>query len=91
MRAGIIRLNASHGLVEGPERGYHETLTRVWLALVAAARRASTTTDSRAFVAESSAALAKSAALRFYTRETLLSLRARAVFVESDLAPLPVC
>ena len=91
MRAGIIRLNASHGLVEGPERGYHETLTRVWLALVADAKRTSRASDSRAFVADSSAALGKSAPLRFYTRETLLSLRARAVFVEPDLAPLPVC
>src|SRR6187399_220245 len=38
MRAGIIRLNAAHGLVESPARGYHETLTRVWLVLCAEAR-----------------------------------------------------
>jgi hypothetical protein len=36
MRVGIIRLNAAHGLVETATRGYHETLTRVWLRLVAA-------------------------------------------------------
>ena len=35
MRVGIIRLNAAHGLVETATRGYHETLTRVWLMLVA--------------------------------------------------------
>src|ERR1043165_2847882 len=38
MRVGIIRLNTVHGLVETPQRGYHETLTRVWLILVGAAR-----------------------------------------------------
>ena len=36
MRVGIIRLNLAHGLVETATRGYHETLTRVWLVLVAA-------------------------------------------------------
>ena len=36
MRVGIIRLNQAHGLVETATRGYHETLTRVWLVLVAA-------------------------------------------------------
>src|SRR5258707_8229350 len=30
-RVGIIKLNASHGLTETVTRGYHETLTRVWL------------------------------------------------------------
>ena len=34
LRVGIIRLNAFHGLVETPVRGYHETLTRLWLALI---------------------------------------------------------
>src|SRR5689334_20809922 len=51
MRVGIIRLNAAHGLVETAQRGYHETLTRVWLALVAAARGLEAADDSRAFVA----------------------------------------
>jgi ribosomal protein S18 acetylase RimI-like enzyme len=40
MRVGIIRLNAAHGLVETATRGYHETLTRVWLVLVAAGEAA---------------------------------------------------
>jgi len=39
MRAGIIRLNHRHDLVESLERGYFETLTRVWLHLVRAASR----------------------------------------------------
>jgi hypothetical protein len=36
LRIGIVKLNASHGLVETVLRGYHETITRAWLALVGA-------------------------------------------------------
>src|SRR5215468_8269954 len=46
MRVGIIRLNTAHGLVETPQRGYHETLTRVWLMLVREARRRMPAADS---------------------------------------------
>jgi GNAT superfamily N-acetyltransferase len=87
MRVGIIRLNAAHGLVETPQRGYHETLTRVWLALVAAARTRDACTDSRAFIATH--ALGRDAPLRHYSRERLFSLAARTMFVEPDLAALP--
>lgn len=87
MRVGIIRLNAAHGLVETPQRGYHETLTRVWLALVAAARARDACTDSRAFLAAHP--LARDAPLRHYSRDRLLSLAARTMFVGPDLADLP--
>jgi hypothetical protein len=40
LRAGIIRLNHRHGLEESSKRGYFETLTRVWLHLVALAAAA---------------------------------------------------
>jgi len=89
MRVGIIRLNAFHGLVETPARGYHETLTRLWLALVAALMRAADAPSSDAFVDAHAGALGRDAALRHYSRERLMSVRARAVFVEPDLAPLP--
>lgn len=72
MRVGIIRLNAAHGLVETATRGYHETLTRVWLLLVAAGH-----------------AVERDVPLRYYSRERLFSLAARATFIEPDLAPLP--
>lgn len=89
MRAGIIRLNAFHGLVETPARGYHETLTRVWLALIAALMKATDAASSGAFVDACAGALGKEAALRHYSRERIFSVRARAMFVEPDLAPLP--
>jgi len=89
MRVGIIRLNAAHGLVETPVRGYHETMTRVWLLLVADAIRTSAAPEpSTAFLAAHFERLAKTAPLRYYTRERLLSVEARARFVEPDLAPL---
>ncbi|MEW6281095.1 MAG: hypothetical protein AB1758_20945, partial [Candidatus Eremiobacterota bacterium] len=31
VRAGIQRYNLAHGVVQTPERGYHETLTRYWM------------------------------------------------------------
>jgi hypothetical protein len=34
MKRGIIRLNESYGGVNGPDSGYHETLTRFWSLVV---------------------------------------------------------
>ena len=89
LRVGIIRLNAAQGLVETPSRGYHETLTRAWLALVADAARGADWPDSARFVDANAARLASDAPLRHYTRERVTSLEARARFIEPDLAPLP--
>ena len=89
-RAGIIRLNASHGLVETPARGYHDTITRAWLILVRAAMRTSPGIDDSAlFLPAHASSLAKDALLRHYTRDRLSSVEARARFLEADLAPLP--
>lgn len=102
LRVGIIRLNAFHGLVETPSRGYHETLTRLWLSLIASliapatapgtapAMQAADAPSSGAFVDTHQAALGKDAALRHYSRERIMSVRARAIFVEPDLLPLPL-
>jgi hypothetical protein len=89
MRIGIIRLNASHGLVETASRGYHETLTRVWLLLVGAAQRREPASESRSFLAAHAELLSKDAPLRHYSRERIFSVAARACFVTPDLLPLP--
>lgn len=89
MRVGIVRLNASHGLEETPDRGYHETLTRAWLALTAHARGGRYFASSEAFLVDHPELLDKQLTLRFYSRARLDSLRARSIFVEPDLAPLP--
>jgi hypothetical protein len=91
MRVAIIRLNAAHGLVESPARGYHETITRVWLRLVVAAMRAAPELQpSTSFLAAHVELFAKDAPLRHYSRERLFSVEARARFVEPDLVPLPL-
>ena len=89
MRVGIIRLNVFHGLVETPSRGYHDTLTRVWLSLVAARMKTTDAPSSGAFVDACIDSLGKDAVLRHYSRELVMSVRARAIFVEPDLVPLP--
>lgn len=91
MRAGIIRLNHRHGLVESPERGYFETLTRVWLVLVRAAaeRCAPRPSSSLDLLERCPELLDRTLPLRHYTRELLMSTHARAVFVAPDLLPLP--
>jgi hypothetical protein len=89
MRVGIVRLNAFHGLVETAERGYHETLTRVWLVLVRDRMRAAPSATSSAFVDACGDALAKDAVFRHYSRELVLGRRARAVFVAPDRLALP--
>lgn len=89
LRVRIIRLNASHGLNETIERGYHETLTRTWLLLVAERMRSHSSADSLQFVAENLGHLRHEAPLRHYTRDRLYSPLARAVFLPPDLEPLP--
>jgi hypothetical protein len=91
MRAGIIRLNHRHGLVEGPERGYFETLTRVWLVLVAAAARRCVPPPSSSLdlLARRPELLDRDLPLAHYSKERLMGTHARAVFVEPDRQPLP--
>jgi hypothetical protein len=87
MRVGIVRLNLAHGLVETAKRGYHETMTRVWLLLVGAAMQESTEAESSlAFLEAHGPRLGKEAPLKHYSRERLLSLEARTRYVEPDLA-----
>src|SRR6185436_13798598 len=89
MRVGIIRLNAVHGTEETVKRGYHETITRTWFAIVASLRRIDRCHDSLEFVTSHASLLDRDAPLRHYTRDLLFSPRARAVYVPPDLAPLP--
>jgi len=89
MRAGIIRLNERHGLEESPARGYFETLTRAWLVLIAHARGRAPYAMSADLLAAHPELLDKALTFRFYSRELLASARARAIFVEPDVTPLP--
>lgn len=89
LRAGIIRLNERHGLIESARRGYFETLTRAWLILIAAARRRTSPTDTRELVERCPELLDRHLLERYYSRELLNCTRARAIFVAPDRAALP--
>jgi hypothetical protein len=89
LRAGIIRLNQRHGLEESGSRGYFETLTRVWLLFVVRAAASSQATTSMELLARCPELLDRQLPLAHYSKELIASTRARAIFVEPDLAPLP--
>jgi len=89
-RRNIQRYNAATNTPENLERGYHETMTVAWLRLVHCALSESGPASSADEFLEREAQLLNSKALRFfYSRDRLISWRAKAEFVEPDLAPLP--
>lgn len=90
--AGIIsRFNESVGGVNDDTQGYHDSITRAFVAGVRLFLRGA----PPAGLAERANALLASAMghrdwpLRFYSRERLFSVEARRRFVEPDLGPLP--
>ena len=89
LRAGITRLNESHGTVNGATTGYHETVTRAYVYLLAAfaARHADKTVAERVTALLNDPLADKTALLRFYSRERLESVQARLGWAEPDLAP----
>ncbi|UIJ43638.1 hypothetical protein LZK98_11105 [Sphingomonas cannabina] len=90
--AGVIRrYNESVGGVNDDSQGYHDSITR---AFVAGVRLFLRETGERALAARVNALLASPMGrrdwpLRFYSRELLFSVPARRGFVAPDLAPLP--
>ncbi|MGK6319778.1 hypothetical protein [Sphingomonas sp. DT-204] len=90
--AGIIsRYNESVGGVNDDGEGYHDSITRAFVAGVRLFLRG---THERALAARVNALLASPMGRRdwplgFYSRELLFSVPARRGFVAPDLAPLP--
>jgi len=89
MRAGLQALNAAHRVPNHADRGYHETITVAFMRLIHAACRRYTFASSADFCDRHPELVQKDALLRYYSRERLKSLEAKAAFVEPDLAPLP--
>ncbi len=74
----------------GAAAHYSETMTRLWIRLVAASIAADGPANSfEKFVEAHPELLNKDHALLFYRRETLASPTAKARWVEPDLEPLP--
>jgi hypothetical protein len=90
LREGIRALNDSHGTVNSDTSGYHETITRAYVRLIAGAfAGAPGTLPIRVARIVGGPEGERDALLRYYARETLMSARARAEWVEPDLNPLP--
>jgi hypothetical protein len=91
LRAGITRLNESNGVVNSPTSGYHETVTRAYVDLLAdfAARHAEKTAAERVTALFADPLSDRKALFRFYSRPLLESSAARLDWVKPDLAPLP--
>jgi hypothetical protein len=85
---GIKRYNASRE----NSKGYHETITRAYLILIAARMRPNANGQTFSEFAAANPDLVDGklrALLAHYHPETLFSAPARAAFVPPDLAPLP--
>ncbi len=84
LRTGIAAYNEATGGKNTPQDGYHETLTLFWCKTVSefvtANRGLSLVELCTLFL--SSELASKEYPLRFYDRDVLLSLKARAVWVE---------
>ena len=91
LRSGIRRLNESHGNVNTSTSGYHETITAAYVTLLAAYLEACPPGLSLAARVERLLAgplAARDMLFTFYSRERLMSIDARAQWVEPDLGPL---
>ncbi len=90
VRTHIQRYNAATNTPETLERGYHETITVAWMRLVQFTLDAYGPAPSAEEFLEAQEHLLNRKALRFfYSRDHLVSWRAKAEFVEPDLAPFP--
>jgi len=87
----IRRFNESVGGVNDDRQGYHDSITR---AYVAGIRLYLSQTEETGLAVRANAMLRSDVGrrdwpLRFYSRELLFSVPARRGYVEPDLAPLP--
>ena len=73
----------------GAPQKYHVTVSRAWVELVAHHAAEHDHPDFAAFAERNPALLDKRLLTRFYRSTTLASTRARAGWVEPDLAPFP--
>ena len=91
MRDSLQRYLSLRGIVTTRERGYHETITVSWMRLV---RHYLAQTNLDCSLVELINGLVehysdKDFLLRYYSRDSLMSLEARTGWVEPDVKPLP--
>jgi hypothetical protein len=90
VRQGILRLNTAHGTPNTDTRGYHETITRAYLVLLAGFARdhADVHGAARAQALLRSPLTQRDALLHYYSTDRLMSVAARRDWVEPDLRGL---
>ncbi|MDX2002888.1 MAG: hypothetical protein SFW35_10680 [Chitinophagales bacterium] len=82
MKHGILALNKVHGVIETPERGYHETITYAWVQLIHPF--AQQLNSSEALFTQYPQLLQPTFLLQYYDREVLHSLEARKTYIPSQ-------
>ncbi len=93
LRARIRRLNDAHGTPNSETQGYHETITRAYVGLIAALLGAlppGTPVIDCVRSLFASPVSAKDALLMYYSKDRLMSVEARRQWIEPDRRPLPV-
>jgi len=91
LRTGIRRLNESFGGANTATSGYHETITAAYVTLLAQFHergQADVPLADRVAQLLAGPLAAKEILFAFYSRERLMSMEARAAWVEPDLAQL---
>jgi hypothetical protein len=91
LRSGIRRLNDRHGTLNSESSGYHETITAAYVRLIEpflSAFASEISLEQRAGILVEGPLADRSVLFRFWSRELLMSERARAEWVPPDLAPL---
>ena len=85
MRDGIFNLLKSFGVDLSKEMPYHETLTVFWMRTVEDFRKSKNGASMTEICNQLTANFDKDYPLKFYSRATLFSEKARSEFVEADL------
>jgi hypothetical protein len=91
LRSGIGRLNESFGNSNTATDGYHETITAAYVLLIAQFLHgcpSGTSLRDRVAALLSAPLAHKDALLEFYSKDLLMSVRARAEWVEPDVKAL---
>jgi len=90
VRSGIQAFNAANHIPDEPTRGYHETMTAAWVRIIHTTIQIYGKAGSADDFVDGQPQLWEKKNLRlFYSRELIMSPRAKREFVKPDLAPLP--
>ncbi len=90
VRAGIQTYNRAHKVPEGPDRGYHDTVTVAWMHLVhVTLQQHGGAATADAFLDAHPELLEKKVLRFFYSASRITSPEAKARFIEPDLTNFP--